>query len=76
LYYRIPVHKMRNNREELPGARRHGCSKYYTSEKILILNKLFISVLRLNLQMKTYSFVSREIREHVSGILLGNDTSC
>jgi hypothetical protein len=66
---------MRNNREELPGARRHGCNKYYTSERIFILNKLFISVLRLNLQMKTYSFVSRETRKHVSGILFGNDIS-
>jgi len=38
------VHKMRNNREEVCGTRRYGCSKYYTSERILILNKLFISV--------------------------------
>jgi hypothetical protein len=44
LYYGIPAHKMRNNREELRGARRYGCSKYFTSERILILNKLFISV--------------------------------
>jgi hypothetical protein len=35
---------MRNSREELCGARRYGCSKYYRSERILILNKLFISV--------------------------------
>jgi len=35
---------MRNNREELCGTGRYGGSKYYTSERILILNKLFISV--------------------------------
>jgi hypothetical protein len=44
LYYGIATHKMRNNREELLGARRYGCIKYYTSERILILNKLFIRV--------------------------------